>query len=176
MRPLTGPRRGRATLLVGLVGLVLAVSGLTGCGGSDASSSDSSGPTQTETYCKDLKADKAYFSAFGSGDMDPGKFSQALDKFHALADAAPDDIAPQWDTLDGALTEVQRTLAEAGISTEDLAGLQSGKLPKGVDMSKLAGLATKLKQLNSPELQTAAKKIQQHAKKECGVDLAARTS
>jgi hypothetical protein len=77
--------------------------------------------------------------------------------------------------LDGTLTEVERTLAEAGISSKDLAGLQSGKIPKGVDMTKLAGLASKLQGLNSPELKAAATKIQAHAKTTCKVDLAAKS-
>jgi hypothetical protein len=162
----------KATLLAGLL---LAVSALTGCGGNGGDAGDN-GATQTETYCKQLKADKTYFSAFSGGDIDPGQFTEALDRFHALADAAPDDIAQQWDTLDGTLSEVQRSLAEAGIDAKDLAGLQSGKLPKGVDMSKLAGLANKFKDLNSPELQSAAKAIQKHAKKACDIDLAATTS
>ena len=150
-----------------LVGLVLAAGTLTGCGGDDADT----GATDTETYCTQLKADKKYFSAFSGGDVDPSQFGEALDRFHTLADAAPDDIAQEWDVLDGTLSKVERALAEAGIETEDLAGLQEGEVPKGVDMGKLAGLAPKLQELNSPELQDAAKAIQTHAKSACDVDL-----
>ena len=153
-----------------LAGLVLAAGALAGCGGDDADT----GATDTETYCTQLKADKEYFNAFGGGggsDIDPSQFGEALDRFHALADAAPEDIAPQWDVLDGTLSKVERALAEAGIETEDLAGLQKGEVPEGVDMGKLAGLAPKLQELNSPELQDAAKAIQTHAKSECNVDL-----
>ncbi len=151
-----------------VAGLALAASVLTGCGGGG---SDDTGATDTETYCTQLKADKKYFNAFGGGDIDPSQFDEALDRFHALADAAPEDIAQDWDVLDGTLSKVERALAEAGIKTEDLAGLQEGEVPKGVDMGKLAGLAPKLQELNSPELQDAAKAIQTHAKKECDVDL-----
>jgi hypothetical protein len=150
-----------------LAGLVLVAGALTGCGGNDAGT----GASDTTTYCDQLKADKTYFSAFSGGDVDASQLGQAISRFHDLADAAPADIAPQWDILDGALSEVERALSEAGISTEDLAGLQSGKIPKGVDMSKLAGLATKVKALDSTQLQDAAKKIQTHAKDTCHVDL-----
>ena len=151
-----------------LAGLALVASVLTGCGGGDSDT----GASDTESYCAELKADKKYFTAFsGGGDVDPGQLGEAIDRFHDLADAAPDDIAPSWDVLDGTLSKVERALAEAGISTKDLAGLQSGKLPKGVDMAKLAGLAPKLKELNSTELKDAAKAIQDHAKDACGVDL-----
>ena len=150
-----------------LAGLVLAAGALTGCGGDDADT----GATDTETYCTQLKADKEYFNAFGGGDIDPSQFGEALDRFHALADAAPDDIAQEWDVLDGTLSKVERALAEAGIEIEDLAGLEKGEVPKGVDMGKLAGLAPKLQELNSPELQESADAIQTHAKKTCDVDL-----
>ena len=150
-----------------LAGLVLAAGVLTGCGGGDADT----GATDTETYCTQLKADKEYFNAFGGGDVDPSQFGEALDRFHGLADAAPDDIAPQWDVLDGTLSEIERALAEAGIKAEDLEGLQEGEIPEGVDMGKLAGLAPKLQELNSPELQDAAKAIQTHAKDTCDVNL-----
>ena len=155
-----------------LAGLVLAAGALAGCGGDDADT----GATDTETYCTQLKADKEYFNAFGGGggsDIDPSQFGEALDRFHGLADAAPEDIAPQWDVLDGTLSEIERALAEAGISTEDLAGLQNGEVPKGVDMGKLAGLAPKLQNLDSPELRDAAKAIQKHAKTECGISIEA---
>jgi len=145
---------------------------LTGCGGGDDGDADTAA-TDTETYCTQLEADQKYFKAFSSGDVDPGQLGDAISKFHDLADVAPDDVAPDWDVLDGALSEVERALAEAGITTEDLAGLQSGDIPKGVNMAKLAALAPKLQKLNSPELQEAAKGIQTHAKKECGVTLTA---
>jgi hypothetical protein len=159
----------KATLVAGLV---LAVSALSGCGG-NGNNATNSGPTDTEAYCQKLKDDRTYFSAFSGGNIKPDQFNQALDRFHALADAAPTSIAQQWDLLDSTLTEVERTLAEAGIDAKDLAGMQNGKLPKGVDMMKLASLAKKLQALNSPELKAAAKKIQQHAKTACGLDLAA---
>ena len=152
-----------------VAGLVLATSVLTGCGGGDDGAA--AGPTDTESYCTELKADKQYFTAFSGGDADPSKLGEAITKFHELADAAPDDISSEWDVLDGTLSEIERALSEAGISTEDLAGLQSGEIPKGVDMAKLAALAPKLKSLNSTELQDAAEKIQTHAKSECGIDL-----
>ena len=151
-----------------LAGLVLAAGVLTGCGGGDDADT---GANDTEAYCTQLKADKKYFSAFSGGDVAPSQFGEALERFHDLADAAPDAVVKDWDVLDGTLTQVERALAEAGIKTEDLAGLQNGEIPKGVDMGKLAGLAPKLEELNSPKLQDAAKAIQTHAKDTCKVDL-----
>jgi hypothetical protein len=151
-----------------LAGLALTVSVLTGCGGGDNADT---GATDTETYCAQLKTDKKYFDAFSGGDVDPGQLGDAVSRIHDLADAAPEDIAPDWGVLDGALSELERALAEAGISTDDLAGLQKGQLPKGVDMAKLTKILPKVQALNSQELQDAATSIRTHAKDECGVTL-----
>lgn len=154
-----------------VAGLVLAAGALAGCSNGDKAATP--GPTDTQVYCNELKADKQYFTAFSGDNPDPSKLGEAIKRFHKLADTAPDDISPQWDVLDSTLSQIERALSEAGISTDDLAALQDGKIPKGVDMAKLAGLAPKLKQLNSTELQDAAKQIQAHAKTKCGVNLAA---
>ena len=152
-----------------LAGLALAAGVLTGCGGGDDADTAA---TDTETYCTELEASKKYFRTFsGGGSSDASEFGTAIEKFHSLADAAPDDIAPSWDVLDGALSELERALAEAGITTDDLAGLQQGEIPKGVDMAKLAKLAPKVQALDSPELRDAGKEIRTHAKDECGVTL-----
>jgi hypothetical protein len=151
-----------------LAGLALAASVLTGCGGGDDAEA---GATDTETYCKQLETDAEFFNALGGGDADPSKLGDALDRFHELADAAPEAVAPDWDRLDGALSELERSLAEAGITPDDLAGLESGELPKGVDMTKLTKLVPKVQKLNSPELKDAAESIRTHAKDECGVTL-----
>lgn len=159
-------------LLAGLAGLTMAATVLTGCGGGDTEPA----ATDTETYCDQLEADAEYFKAFSGDGADPSKLGDALDKFHGLADAAPDEVAADWDVLDGALSQLERALAEAGISTDDLAGLQNGQLPKGVDMADLAKLAPKVQELNSPELRESAEAIQAHAKEECGVTLDAASS
>ena len=151
-----------------LAGLALAGSVLTGCGGGDDADS---GTNDTETYCAKLKDDKAAFTAFSGsgGDVDPGQIGDAIDRFHELADAAPKEVQQDWDLLDGALSEIERGLAEAGISDKDLAGLQNGDIPKGVDVGKLTKLLPKVQALQGKEIQDAVKSIRTHAKDACGV-------
>jgi len=151
-----------------VAGLALAASVLTGCGGGG---SDDTAATDTETYCTQLEADAKYFQAFTGGDPDPSLIGDAIGRVHDLADAAPDEVAADWDVLDGTLSELERTLNEAGISTDDLAGLAEGKLPKGVNMAELSKLLPKVQALNSKELQDSVKAIRTHAKSECGVTL-----
>jgi hypothetical protein len=138
-----------------LAGLTLTASVLTGCGGGG----------------KQLKADAKYFQAFSGGTPDPSLVGDAIGKIHELADAAPEEVSADWDVLDGTLTELERTLDQAGISTDDLAGVAKGKLPKGVNMAELSKLVPKIQELNSQELQNAVKAIRTHAKDECGVTL-----
>jgi hypothetical protein len=151
-----------------LAGLAIVGSVLSGCGGGDDADS---GATDTETYCAELEADKAFLEGFGNGDADPSQIGDAIEKFHALADAAPAEIAPDWDVVDGAFSEIERGLAEAGISNEDLAGLQNGDIPKGVDVGKLTKLLPKVQALQGKEVQDAVASIRTHAKDECAVTL-----
>ena len=149
-----------------LAGLALTTGLLTGCsGGGEAAVTD------TEAYCEQLKTDEKFFSAVSGADADPSQFGEAVDRLHGLADKAPDEIAEEWGTLDTAFTEVETVLAEAGIKPEDLAGLQQGQIPEGVDIAKLRAIGPKIKQLDSPELQDAAATIRKHAKSECGVTM-----
>jgi len=151
-----------------LAGLVLAAGVLAGCGGG---SDGDTGATDTESYCDQLKADKQFVDTFSGGDPDPSQIGDAIDRFHDLADAAPEEVAADWQVVDGTFTEIERALAEAGISTDDLAGLQKGEFPKGVDVAKLTKLLPKIQALNSKELQDAVASIRTHAKDECGVTL-----
>ncbi len=151
-----------------LAGLVLAAGALTGCGGGDGADTAA---TDTETYCDQLETGKKYLDSFSGPDADPSQLGEAIDTFHGLADAAPAEVAPDWDLLDGTLSELERALAEAGITTDDLAGLQKGEVPKGADLAKLTKLLPKVQELNSKELQDAMASIRTHAEDECGVTL-----
>ena len=153
----------RTRTLAALSTLVLSASLLAGCGGGSSSSSDS--------YCKELKAAKADFSSLGSGSADFSKFDEVIATFHKLSGDAPSEVKSEWKTLDGAITTLENALKDAGIKPSDLAAMQNGQLPKGVDMAKLQALAPKLQALNSSDVSTAADKIAADAKKNCNVDL-----
>ncbi|HET7069672.1 MAG TPA: hypothetical protein VFI40_02515, partial [Nocardioides sp.] len=92
-------------------------------------------------------------------------------KVHTLADKAPDNVSADWKTLDNAITTLENALKAAGIKPSDLAAMQKGQVPKGVDLQKLQALAPKLQALSSSDVSAAADKIAADAKKSCGVDL-----
>ncbi len=143
-----------------LAALVLSVSSLTACGGSDS-----------DAYCKELKADKTYFDNFGSSTPDFNKLDEAFNKFHSLADKAPEEVADDWKVIDDAVTTVQKALKDAGIKFSDLPKLQQGQVPDGVDTSKLSALAPKLQKLGGAKFEKAGNSIEKHAKSTCDVKL-----
>ena len=73
-------------------------------------------------------------------------FEKAFDTLHELADEAPDDVKDDWEVLDGALTDMEKALQDAGIKISDLEGMvNNGEIPEGVDMEKLATLSEDLR-------------------------------
>src|SRR5215212_1531389 len=109
--------------------LAMAAATLGACGSDDkekaATSSD---------YCQELKTDKAFFQSLNGGDPDLSKLDTVFDKMHSLAAAAPSDVSADWKTLDTAITTIEKALADAGVKVDDLAALQKGEVPDGVDV------------------------------------------
>jgi hypothetical protein len=157
----------RTHSMVGAVALTLAAAALTGCG-SKGGSSGASG-----NYCSELKSDKTYFTSLNSSNPDFSKLDEVFTRMHQLAADSPSDVSSDWKTLDNAMTTIQNALKQAGIKPSDLAAMQKGQVPKGVDIAKLQALAPKLQQLSSSGVAQAAQRISANAKSKCGVDLKA---
>jgi hypothetical protein len=149
--------------LVGAAVLTVAGSVLTACGGGGSSASGD--------YCDELKSDAAFFNDLDSSNPDLTKMDEIFSRMHTLADEAPDDVADDWQTLDDAFSTVENALKDAGISASDLGDLQSGKVPEGVDASKLQALLPKLAALSSGDVSAASQRIASNAKDKCDVDL-----
>jgi hypothetical protein len=155
----------RVNVVIGSMTLGLTATLLTACGGGGGSSSSSG------SYCDELKSDKAYFESLSGSNADVSKLDTVFAKVHTLADKAPDNVSADWKTLDNAITTLENALKAAGIKPSDLAAMQNGQVPKGVDLQKLQALAPKLQALSSSDVSAAADKIAADAKKSCGVDL-----
>jgi hypothetical protein len=156
----------RNNIVFAAVGLMLAGTALTACGSGDGGSSDASGD-----YCSELKADQTFFGALDGSDPDLSKIDELFTRMHTLADDAPDEVAADWRTLDGAFTTIEEALKEAGLKPGDLGDIQNGQVPAGIDASKLQALLPKLQSLSSGEVSQAASRIASNAKAKCGVDL-----
>jgi hypothetical protein len=157
----------RLNVVIGSATLALTATMLVACGSGDSGSSASGG------YCDELKADKTFFASLNGSNADLGDLDQVFSKMHTLAGKAPDNVSDDWKTLDGAVTTLETALSDAGLKPSDLAAIQKGQVPKGVDVSKLQALGPKLQALSTSDVTDAAKHISDDAKKSCGVDLSA---
>jgi hypothetical protein len=161
-----GDQTMRTNAVIGSVALALTGTILTACGGGGGSGSSASGG-----YCQELKSDKTYFEALSGSNADISKLGTVFEKVHTLAADAPSSVSADWKTLDGAITTIETALKDANIKPSDLAAMQNGQVPKGVDIAKLQALAPKLQALSSSGVSKAADNISADAKKNCGVDL-----
>lgn len=148
-----------------LAAAALGLSLLAACGGDgDADSKAGSGD-----YCKQIEATKKEIDSLGEGDI--ASFQSAAESLHKVADAAPSDLKDEWKTMTDAVDKIAKVFDGAGLDDKALEELQSGKLPEGVDMSKLQDIMTTMEDFDTDALEPAVKAIQNHAKDECGVEL-----
>lgn len=141
---------------------------LTACGDDDGGKA--SGGSGGD-YCSDLKAAKKQVDALKGGDF--SELEKTTDAMHELADEAPSDIKDDWKTLVGGVDKVVDAMKKAGLDDSDIATLQSGQIPDGVDMSSLQGLIAEIQSLDTADFQKAGENISKQAKDKCGVDLQA---
>ena len=135
-------------------------------GGSGGSSSSGS------SYCDQLKDAKDSVDDVDFTALTDATYDDLVSQFNDLEDAAPDDIADDWATLNGALVQFKGILEEAGISLDDLQAMQTGGVPDDIDLEALQQLGTKMEELTANgDFETASDAITQHAKDECGIDL-----
>jgi hypothetical protein len=154
----------RTSIISGTLGTALAATALAACG--SHSKAAASGD-----YCRALKADKAYFQGFDSRRPDLTRLDDMFARLHSLAATAPAGVASDWKTVDRTVTTIQVALSDAGLKPDDLALMQKGKVPDGVDLDKLADLAPKMAELSGTEVTDAADEIARDAKASCGFDL-----
>jgi hypothetical protein len=145
---------------------------LSACGDDGGSGGSSGG-----SYCDQLQDAKDSVNDVDFTALTDATYEDLVSQFQDLEDAAPDDIADDWATLNGALAQFKDILDEAGISLDDLQGMQSGEIPDDVDLDALQQLGTKMQELTaSGEFEDASDAISEHALDECDIDLDEGTS
>ena len=137
---------------------------LTACGDDDGGSASGS-----DGYCSDLKAAKKKVDALKGRDFSDLKTT--TDAIHQLSGEAPESIKDDWKTLSDGFDKLVEALKKAGLDDQDMATLQTGQIPDGVDMEALQELMTELKSVTNDKFQAAFDHINEHAKDECGIDL-----
>jgi len=182
-------RRTKTLLVSTALGLSLVLSACGGGddGGSDAGSTESSSessesPTEAESptesadaspesaaYCEDLTSAEEQFTSLAQGDV--GQFEEAISTLRELGDAAPSEVASDWEALLVPLNQLESALDRAGLKFDDLEGLSQGQIPRGVDPQQLQKLGTELQGLASAEVNEAGAAIEEHAASECDIQL-----
>lgn len=184
----------RSTMRAAAAGAVLVLGTLAGCGGGDddsASGDSASSETEgtdtetsetagsTEDYCTSLEDAKAQFETLEGSDPDAlGNFDDAFETLRGLGEAAPEEVAADWDTLIGGIDRIEQAVEDAGLTLDELAELASNPsaLPEGVDIAKLQALGKEMKTLDSKEFSAAGDAISKHAEAECDISLDDSTS
>ena len=148
--------RPRAAL-GGLAGLLLVLP-VAGCAG------------DTESYCAGLEEQEQTLTDLASRADQPGTdvFTESLDVFEALRDAAPGDVVDEWDTLVFAWQGLADAFEAAGTMPTEF---DPADPPPDLDQAEVDRLVDAAAELRSPRVVSAGDGIEQHAKDVCGVDL-----
>jgi hypothetical protein len=154
-------------LVSAVAAAVLAVGLLAACGDDGSGSAIAS----QGGYCNDLRSAKQELDAIQGGDF--GTLRETTDRMHRLADEAPEEVKDDWEVLVAGVDKLADAFDAAGLSDADMAALQSGNIPRGVDMAALQDLMAEPKGSDTPEFGKASANVSKHAKKECDVDLEA---
>lgn len=135
---------------------VMTIAVLSACSRGDGPDSD---------YCKDLEAAKPALDSLKSNGAE--QLQDVFKVTHKLAEEAPSDVKDAWETYDTAISNIEKALEAAGVGPKELASLQRGEVPDGVDQEKLRGLPATFQKLDSPDVAKASTKIATHAKEVC---------
>ena len=148
--PMISPRVAAQLLVVPIL-----ATGISACG------------DPVDDYCGSLKGhQKELTRTLGEGGT--GSLITALPIFEDLERNAPDDIAKDWKTLTGAISDLDAALDAADVSAEDFDG---GKPPKGVSDAEAKKIAEAATKVSSKKTQKASVRVQQQARDVCHTSL-----
>jgi hypothetical protein len=149
------------------VAVLLSVAGCSG-GGESSDQAESGDGGTSDQYCSALRNAQQEFGALESGQLTGRNVAQIFDRIHGIADQAPPEVSQEWQTLDGAITQMESGLQDLGLGFEDLQDPQ--KLAE-VDPKQLQRFGQDMQKLSGQKFERAGNKIEQHAKSECNIDL-----
>lgn len=125
--------------------------------------------SEQERYCAALEEETQTLQELGEGGFgESGTVAATTDVFQRLAEAAPDDLRDEWDTLAGAWQGLERALETAGA---DESMFEAGERPEGMPAEDYDRISQAAVQLRSTRVVEAASGVEQHAQDVCGIDL-----
>lgn len=154
MRSRVGAGRGVAAVVV------LAV-GLGGCGGDE----DASGG-----YCEVLREERTTLGELAERAGEPGTdvLTPTLEAIGRLREAAPAELADEYDTVYYAWEGMVEAVREAGV---DPAEFRPGETPDGVSAAQARRLTQVATALGGARVVSASAGLEDHARQVCDVEL-----
>lgn len=127
-----------------------------------------------EKYCSTLADEKQTLADLsgGAGAPKDGVVTRTVQVFQQLRDAAPDDVADEWDTYLNAWTALRTALDDAGAQES---AFRDGKRPPGMSQADYDAISEAAADLRSTRVVEAASGIEQHARDVCKIDLGGST-
>lgn len=132
---------------------------------SSGPSVDPDAPGADTEYCRLLATDFATVFASIQG---PEDVEKAVGMIRDIVDAAPADVADEWQTMAGALDEMEGALTKAAELQQKAA---AGKISQKELQKQSMKLQQDMQALNTPENNKAGKAVSEHAAEYCGVQL-----
>lgn len=136
---------------------VLGTSLLSGCGGGG------------DDYCDTLSSMRDEVTSLEPSGA--GGFEELREVTDDLADAAPDEVADDWEAIGNAFDDLESTMDDAGVSMEDFeeAG-ENGESPEGVSEEDLMAISDGFTEVGDT-FSESGDAITEHAKESCDIDL-----
>ncbi len=131
----------------------------------------SSGSNESTNYCDLLQSTLSNLSGLDIQSVGDDGFNALIKAFDALAAAAPDGIAQDWQAFADALRNVQGILHDAGLHWSDLNDAESGNIA-GLSPDESAALTQRIQDAtNTDSLRAALQEIGQDANANCSLAL-----
>lgn len=136
---------------------VLGTSLLSGCGGGG------------DEYCDALSDTRDEITSLDAGGA--GGFEDLREVTGDLADAAPDEVADDWEAIAKAFDELESTMEDTGVSAESFEGAgETGELPEGASAEDMLAITDEFSRVGDAFLESGDA-ITEHAKESCDIDL-----
>jgi hypothetical protein len=142
--------------LAGAAFSVAVLAPLAGCGGNSI-----------DDYCGDLSAHRKEFAEMVESSS-PTALLGHLPMLHDLADKAPEDLADEWQTFNGALDDLDKAIKDAGVTASDF---EDGKPPAGLSATETKAIADAATQVETDNVVQAASGIEQQGRDVCKVNI-----
>lgn len=123
------------------------------------------GPGADTRYCELLATD---FGALFDDIQGPDDVDQAMSVIGEIVDEAPTEVADEWQTMAGALDQMQQALSAAAQLQQDAT---SGELSDKQLAKRTEKLMQQMQALDTPENNAAGDAVAEHASEYCGIDL-----